>query len=679
MNSLIKTAVCSAIAAMFLAACGGGGGGSADAGNSGSGSGSGTGGPVTPPVSALQAMIIAGEPGGSATLDGQGDMARFSSVNGLATDSKGNIYVSENAAIRKITPDGSVTTYTGQQISLSSKDGQISEALFVQPSGLVVDREDNLYVLDADRVRKITPSGVVSTIVILNADDSRNWRSELLIDSQKNLYFIDVSGVGITQVAQDGKIKKLNASTLVQAGAIGYLTSGITSIAIDNQDQIYAFIQNQYMVLKIATDKTVSAYLTTFSNSGPNNQSLMGVSDRIVYHPKEGLLGYRDIGIYKPDPVSGYSLFAGGKGASVSTDGQRLGAELQNVQLLTVAPNGDFVMFDAAAVRKITADGNVKTIAGKNALAPAPSTADGRFHQISGITEGPGQSLYLADYASVRQLNLNDKSLKTIAGKAVTGYLNANGTNALFRQFLKLSTDSAGNVLVADTGNNYLRKIDSQGNVSTVAGSGPDRSYSSNKTFNILDIKKGINNTLYINDNAKTLRQLQADNTFTRLAGNPDVSDISDGDLNKGGFGRVRDMVQDSKGNIFVIDRLTNLIRRVSKDGDISHFTGITDKFTQLDGTLKEANFVCPRGITVDPQDNLYVTDACTNAIRKISADGKVSTLNIQWAEPNGKLYRTIPFPQEILWMNGKLYVHAEGLQSVRYVTGGAIFQIPLN
>jgi hypothetical protein len=77
MNSLIKTAVCSAIAGIFLAGCGGGGGGSSDAGNSGSGSGSGTGGPVTPPVVTARADILMGETGGAAYLDGQGDTARF--------------------------------------------------------------------------------------------------------------------------------------------------------------------------------------------------------------------------------------------------------------------------------------------------------------------------------------------------------------------------------------------------------------------------------------------------------------------------------------------------------------------------------------------------------------------------------------------------------------------------
>jgi hypothetical protein len=101
--------------------------------------------------------------------DGQGSAARFQNPAGIAVDASGNVYVADttNSTIRKITPQGLVTTLAGTAGLLGSADGTGPAAKFRKPTGVAVDISGDVYVADAQNytVRKITPDGVVTTIV----------------------------------------------------------------------------------------------------------------------------------------------------------------------------------------------------------------------------------------------------------------------------------------------------------------------------------------------------------------------------------------------------------------------------------------------------------------------------------------------------------------------------------
>ena len=117
---------------------------------------------------------LAGLPGSGGTwgqpisADGTGSVARFSYPTDVAVDSAGNVYVTDqnNHTIRKITPGGVVSTLAGLPGSSGSADGTGSAARFYYPFGVAVDSVGNLYVTDSynDTIRKITPDGVVSTL-----------------------------------------------------------------------------------------------------------------------------------------------------------------------------------------------------------------------------------------------------------------------------------------------------------------------------------------------------------------------------------------------------------------------------------------------------------------------------------------------------------------------------------
>src|SRR5207253_8467252 len=124
---------------------------------------------LTSPVGAQEYMFttLAGA-GGPGAIDGPAAVARFNFPEAVALDKDGNLYVADglNATIRKIFPDGSVTTLAGLGENFGSADGVGSQARFSLPSSLALDPGGNVYVADQynHTIRKVTPSGMVTTV-----------------------------------------------------------------------------------------------------------------------------------------------------------------------------------------------------------------------------------------------------------------------------------------------------------------------------------------------------------------------------------------------------------------------------------------------------------------------------------------------------------------------------------
>ena len=157
---------------------------------------------------------LAGTAGSYGSTDGTGAAASFNSPWGMAVDGDGNLFVADtsNHAIRKVTPAGEVTTLAGSAGSSGSADGTGAAASFSQPAGVAVDGDGNLYVTDAGNrtIRKVTPAGEVTTLAgSAGSSGSVNgigpaarfsFPTGVVVDGDGNLYVIDNSGSTIRKV-----------------------------------------------------------------------------------------------------------------------------------------------------------------------------------------------------------------------------------------------------------------------------------------------------------------------------------------------------------------------------------------------------------------------------------------------------------------------------------------------
>lgn len=140
--------------------------------------------------------------------DGNGDIAQFFFPQGIVIDKHGNLFVADQNRIRKITSAGVVSTFAGDE-STGFADGGPGEAQFTEIEDLVIDEEGNIYAADENRVRKISPEGVVSTIAgsTIGFQDGEgssakfNGALGLGIDKQGNIYVADANNRRIRKIS----------------------------------------------------------------------------------------------------------------------------------------------------------------------------------------------------------------------------------------------------------------------------------------------------------------------------------------------------------------------------------------------------------------------------------------------------------------------------------------------
>jgi hypothetical protein len=315
------------------------------------------------------------------------------------------------------------------------------------------------------------------------------------------------------------------------------------------------------------------------------------------------------------------TLYSIAGGAAGNADGTGPAAQFNNPSGITVDTAGNLYVADFynSTIRKITSAGVVSTLAGTvNGFGSADGTGPtAQFYKPIGITVDTAGNLYVADfYNSMIRKITSAGVVSTLAGTAgMDGSADGTGPAARFANPISLVFDkTTGNLYVADYNNATIRKITATGVVSTLAGS-PGVLGSADGTGPAAQFDHPIGITvdtvgnLYVADEInRTIRKITSQGVVSTLAGTPGVSGSTDGTGAAAKFYTLRSITADTAGNLYVADSLNQAVRKITSTGVVSTVVGyIGSANTTVLGSLP-GQISQPQAVIVMATNKLAIT-----------------------------------------------------------------------
>jgi uncharacterized protein (TIGR03437 family) len=588
---------------------------------------------------------------------GPATQAQLNSPAGLALDSSGDIFVADtgNNAVREITRDGTIHTFAGSGYPGYLGDGNPAPtAQLLAPAGVAVDSSGNVYIADTGNstIREVTTDGNISTfagrgfrgfggdggIPILAVLDTPQ---DVAVGSNGTVYIADTANGNIRAVTPNTAkgATGLVINTVAGSTKIGFAGDGGPAtlaslsqpwaVAVDSGGNLYIAEYANDRLRMVNAKGTISTMAGTgvigFSGDGSAAASAAlnlptGVavdSSGNVYIADSWNFRIRKVGSINISTVAGNGLL------SYSGDGgPAAAAQLNGPQGVGVDKAGNLYIGDSgnAALRAAGVNRTISTIGGATLVHP------------EGIAVDRAGNIYVADFQDNRVRKLGtDGSFTTFAGNGNAGYSGDGGAaaNAQLNAPAGLAVDGAGNVYIADYGNQVIRKVAANGSISTVAGNGA-AGYSGDgapATQASLNFPVGValdpSGNLYIADSANRRIREVTNGIINTIAGNGLVGYSGDGGLSfNAQIVSARSITADSVGNIFFVDG-GNRIREIYSTSYINTIAGNgTSGYSGDGGVATAAQFNGPTALAVDASGNIYVADTGNNAIRLLEPIG---------------------------------------------------------
>ena len=592
---------------------------------------------LSAPAQEYTFLTLAGPPDANSAVDGPGNAARFWQPSGVAVDGAGNVYVADSAnyVIRKVSPTGEVTTLAGLAGCSGRADGPGSAARFSGPFGLALDSAGNLYVGDSP-IRKITPDGVVTTVLDNRGNQLAETQTALAIDSAGNLYAASPNQPqpAILKMTPDGAVTTLTnlpeqspgglavdgqgnlylvflGQTLVKitpggvattlANGLAGLEGAFCGVAVDAAGNVY--VPGNSAIFRVTPDGTLS----TFAGQAGKPGWVDGTGSAAQFNAPCGLALDSAANLYVADnynstirkitPAGVVTTLAGLAGGPGKTDGAREAAHFSNPEGLALDSAGNLYVADAgnALIRQVTPAGLVSTVAG-----PAG------FGWPSAVALDGAGNLYVAD-------SMESSLFKITPGGSV---ITLGSGNQSFNQPHGVAADNAGNVYVADTFNYVIRKVTPDGTVTTLAGTvgsagQMDGAGGEARFMGPMALALDAQGDLWVADD-----QVYNSGWIRRVTPGGVVTTLSDSIA-----GEPVGLAPDAQGTALVTElngntAQGNMVQEFTPAKGLTTLAGLAGVVGSADGSGSAAGFNAPYGIVVDEPGTVYVADSGNGTIR---------------------------------------------------------------
>jgi sugar lactone lactonase YvrE len=585
---------------------------------------------------------------------GPATSAELYGPSGVAVDSAGNVYVADmaNSRIRKVS-NGVITTVAGAGTAGYNGDGgPATSAWLNSPGGVAVDSAGNLYIADyyGNRVRKVS-GGIITTVAGNGSIDSGGvdptanigdggpatsaelyYPMSVALDAAGNLYIADSHNNRIRKVAASTGV----ITTVAGGGLHGLGDSGAAANAELDAPMGVAFDSSGNLYIADAGDSRVR-----FVTPGGSPTCNYAISPSSESFPSAG--GTAGINVAATAGCA-WTVSNSLPWVTITNQSPGTGDGYVTIQVAPdfgTAPLSGSIMIGGQTL-SITEDASsgtmyiITTVAGDGGGGDGGPAMNAQVNYPQGVAADAAGNVYIADTYNHEVRKVSKGIITTLAGNGTSGYSGDNGpaTGAQLNYPAGVTVDAAGNLYIADSGNNRIRRI-SNGVIATVAGSGyqgyggDNGPATSAELYDPRSVALDAAGSLYIADTHNNRIRKVSNGMITTVAGNGTAGYSGDGgpatNAELYGPGGV---ALDSAGNLYIADLGKNRIRKVdASTGMITTAAGNgSGGYSGDGGPATSAALAGPFGVAVDSGGNLYIADTGNSRIRMVGASTGVIT-----------------------------------------------------